>query len=298
MNMDEDELKLWKEAGRIAGRARDIGANLVDEGVTYVEVADAVEDFIRSQGAQVAFPTNIAINDIAAHYTPRPGEKTRFNHGDLVKVDVGAHIDGRVGDTAKTVEVGSNNYEKLIMASRRSLESAIEVVRGGITLASIGSIVERTMNSMGFKPIVNLTGHSIERYNLHAGLSVPNYDDRGKDYIPAGTVVAIEPFATTGVGEVVSGKRSNIYRFVRPRGKLKDNQEEAMKVIQEGMKTLPFSERWLELKMDRPEKPLRGLVRAGSVYSYPILRETSGGMVAQWEHTLYVTEKGCVILTR
>jgi methionyl aminopeptidase len=256
-----------------------------------------VEEFIRNEGGKVAFPVNVAVNEVAAHYTPRPGEKTKFQHGDLVKIDVGAHVEGRIGDTAKTVEVETNIYEGLILAAKRSLESAIEVVRGGITLATIGSIVERTMNSMGFKPIVNLTGHSIERFNLHAGLSVPNYDDRSKDYIPPGTIVAIEPFATTGLGEVQSWKRSNIYRFVRPRGKLKEGQEKAMKILQENSGGLPFSERWLSLSLEKPEKPLRGLVRAGSVYSYPILRESSGGMVSQWEHTLYVTEKGCKILT-
>lgn len=296
--MDDEELSKWVRAGNVAGRARDLGASMVEEGVTYVEVADTVEDFIRDEGAEVAFPVNIALNDVAAHYTPRPGEKTRFQYGDLVKVDVGAHIDGRVGDTAKTVEVGSNTYSNLIESAKMSLESAIEVIKGGVKLSYIGSIVERTMNSMGFKPIVNLTGHSILPYNLHAGLSVPNYDDRGRDIIPSGTILAVEPFATTGVGEVESWKRSNIYRFVRPRGKLKEDQEKAMEVIRSGLKGLPFSERWLSRKIDKPEKPLRGLVRAGSVYSYPILREVSGGMVSQWEHTLLITDDGCRILTK
>jgi methionyl aminopeptidase len=295
--MEDDRLQVWKDAGSVASKAREAGARMIGENVTYLEVVETVEELIASEGADVAFPVNIAVNDVAAHYTPRPGEKTRFRYGDLVKLDVGAHIDGCIGDTAKTVEVGSNTYADLIQASKRALESAIEVVRGGISLSTIGSIVERTMNSMGFKPIVNLTGHSIEDYNLHAGLSVPNYDDRGKDFIPAGTVVAIEPFATTGVGEVKSWKRSNIFRYVRPRGRLKEDQEKALSVIQEGKPHLPFSERWLEARMPRAERPLKGLIRAGAVYSYPILREISGGMVSQWEHTLYVTEKGCKILT-
>ncbi|MGA1793148.1 MAG: type II methionyl aminopeptidase [Thermoplasmatota archaeon] len=295
--MEEDDLQSWKDAGSIASKAREIGARMVAENVTYLEVVEAVEDFILDQGAEVAFPTNIAVNDVAAHYTPRPGEKTRFKYGDLVKVDVGAHIDGCIGDTAKTVEVGTVTYTQLIQASKRALEAAIEVIRGGISLSTIGSIVERTMNSMGFKPIVNLTGHAIERYNLHAGISVPNYDDRGREYLPEGTIVAVEPFATTGVGEVKSWKRSNIYRFVREKGKLKEEQELAMSLIRTGKPRLPFSERWLEKGFPDAERPLKGLVRAGSVYSYPILREASGGMVSQWEHTLYVTKNGCRILT-
>ncbi|MGA1865954.1 MAG: type II methionyl aminopeptidase [Thermoplasmatota archaeon] len=295
--MEDDDLQKWREAGSIASKAREMAAGLVEEDVTYLEVVETVEAYIIDQGAQVAFPMNIAVNDVAAHYTPRPGEKTRFRYGDLVKVDVGAHIDGCIGDTAKTVEVGTATYTQLIQASKKALESAIEVIRGGISLSTIGSIVERTINTMGFKPIVNLTGHSIERYDLHSGISVPNYDDRGAEFLPEGTVVAIEPFATTGVGEVRSFKRSNIYRMVRARGKLKEEQRLTLDTIQAGNPHLPFSERWLEERLPRVEKPLKGLVRAGSVYSYPILREVSGGMVSQWEHTLYITDKGCRILT-
>ncbi|MBN1389212.1 MAG: type II methionyl aminopeptidase [Candidatus Thermoplasmatota archaeon] len=295
--MKDDDLQKWKDAGSIASKARELGSGMVTEGVTYLEVAETVEAFIVEQGAEVAFPANIAVNDVAAHYTPRPGEKTRFRYGDIVKIDVGAHIDGCIGDTAKTVEVGTTTYSQLILASKRALESAIEVIRGGISLSTIGSIVERTMNSMGFRPIVNLTGHAIERYELHAGISVPNYDDRGREFMPEGTIVAVEPFATTGIGEVKSWKRSNIYRMVRPKGKLKPDQQQALDLVQTDMPHLPFSERWLEKGLPRSEKALKGLVRAGSLYSYPILKEAGGGMVSQWEHTLYVTDKGCKILT-
>ncbi|MGA1821535.1 MAG: type II methionyl aminopeptidase [Thermoplasmatota archaeon] len=295
--MDEGELKLWIRAGEIAGRARDLGAGMVEEGVTYLEVAEAVEDYIIDKGARVAFPINLAVNDIAAHYTPRTGDKLKFNYGDIVKVDVGAHIDGYIGDTARTVEVGSNSYGRLIEASKRALEAAMEISRGGISLSTIGSVVERTMNSLGFKPIVNLTGHSIERYNLHAGLSIPNYDDRSKEYIPEGTIVAIEPFSTTGIGEVESGRRSNIFRFVRRKDHLKQHQEAAVDIIQKESRTLPFSQRWISKRVDRGDKALNGLVRAGCVYSYPILQEVTGGMVAQTEHTLYITKKGCKVLT-
>ena len=296
--MDEQELSKWKQAGEIAGRARDLGARMVEEDTPYLDVAEGVEEFIKDCGAGVAFPVNIAVNDIAAHYTPKTSDRLRFQQGDLVKVDVGAHIDGYIGDTARTVEVGTNTYSSLIEASRLALDSALEVIRGGITLSTIGAIVERTMNSMGFRPIINLTGHSIERYKLHAGLSVPSYDDRGREIVQAGTVVAIEPFATTGVGEVVNGKRSNIYRFVREKEYLKDTQSKALKMIMDGFPALPFSERFVSSGVKKGDKVTNGLVRAQAIYSFPILREISGGMVAQSEHTVYVTEKGCMVLTR
>ncbi len=296
--MDEEELSKWTLAGRISGRARDIGAGMIEEDITHLEVAEAVEEYIHEKGGEIAFPINIAINDVAAHYTPKSTDKTTFKHGDLVKIDVGAHIDGYIGDTARTVEVGSSIYSDLIEASRRSLEAITEILRGGISVSTIGSVVERTMMSIGFKPIINLTGHSIKRYNLHAGISVPSYDDRSDSYIPAGTIVAIEPFSTTGVGEVKSWKRSNIYRFVRERSNLKPDQEAALRAIVSGRSSLPFSERWLAGHVIRADKALAGLVRTGAVYPYPILKEVTGGMVAQTEHTFYITDRGCKVLTR
>ena len=295
--MDEEEFKLWRRAGEIAGKGRDLGASMVEEGVTYLEVAEAVENFLIDRGGDVAFPVNIAVNDIAAHYTPKSNDKLKFKHGDLVKVDVGAHVDGRIGDTAKTVEVGSDIYSDLIDASKRALDAAMEILRGGIALSTIGAVVERTMNSMGFKPIVNLTGHSIQKFDLHSGLSVPNFDDRSKEYIPEGTIIAIEPFATTGIGEVVNHKRSNIYRFMRRKRKLKPEQVRAVDELERNNPSLPFSERWLSKRISRGPKVVNGLVRSGAIYAYPILKEKSGGMVAQTEHTMYVTGTGCKVLT-
>jgi methionyl aminopeptidase len=295
--MDESELSLWKRAGEIAARSRDMGAKMIVEGESLLSVAEYVERNIVDMGGSVAFPVNIALNEFAAHYTPRPDDRQRFRKGDLVKLDVGAHVDGCIGDTAVTVEVGSSTYTNLITASRRALDSVIEVIRPGVQLSALGSIVERTMNNMGFKPIVNLTGHSVERYKLHAGITVPNYNDRSDERVPAGTVLAVEPFSTTGIGEVSSYKKSNIFRMVRRRGNLTPEQEEALGLITSGPGQLPFSERWLEGRVRKADKVINGLVRAGSIYSYPILRESSGGMVAQSEHTLYISEKGCTVLT-
>jgi len=295
--MDQEELRDWKRAGEIAAKARDAGARAIGEGVLLSEVASFVEVTITDLRGGIAFPVNLALNEDAAHYTPRPGDRQRFQYGDLVKLDVGAHVNGCIGDTAVTVEVGSSTYTPLIEASRRALDSVIEVIRGNISLSTLGGIVEGTMHQMGFNPIVNLTGHSIERYRLHAGLSVPNYNDRSENVIHPGTLVAVEPFSTTGVGEVRNHKRSNIFRLVRRRSGLTSEQSKAIDAIEAGPGHLPFSERWLSSRVDRAEKVLNGLVRSGVVYSYPILRETSQGMVAQSEHTIHVTEDGGQVLT-
>ena len=102
MRRTSEELARWRGAGRIASRARDLGVTLVVPGARRRDVADRIEAFIRSQGAQPAFPTNLSRNDEAAHYTPSPEDTATFETRDLVKVDVGAHLDGAIAYTAAT----------------------------------------------------------------------------------------------------------------------------------------------------------------------------------------------------
>ena len=139
----------------------------------------------------------------------------------MVKVDVGAHVDGYIGDTAATVEVGTKNWNDLIGASSRALAFAIEMINDGTPVNAIGGAVERSMKESGFRPIVNLNGHEVKQHNLHAGLSIPNYDDGNTTKIREGMTIAVEPFATNGAGQMDDAKGGNIYRIIRER-QLKD----------------------------------------------------------------------------
>ena len=172
--MDEHALDCVRKAGRIAGEARELGISLVALNVPLVKVAEETEAYIYEKGAKLAFPTNISINDIAAHFSPNLHDDIRFSNGDVVKVDVGAHVDGYIGDTAATVEVGTKNWTDLIGASSRALTFAIEMINDGTPVNAIGGAVERSIKESGFRPIVNLNGHEVKQYNLHAGLSIPN----------------------------------------------------------------------------------------------------------------------------
>ncbi|MGA8536954.1 MAG: M24 family metallopeptidase, partial [Thermoplasmata archaeon] len=110
-----EDLERWREASRIAARARELGLRLTLPGARRRDVAEAIEESIRASGAQPAFPANLSRNDEAAHYTPDPDDTVTFVAGDLVKVDVGAHLDGAIADTADTVEVGgTHRHENLV----------------------------------------------------------------------------------------------------------------------------------------------------------------------------------------
>jgi len=295
--MDEVEAKVRK-AGRLAGEARDYGLSLIAEGGLLMDVADKVEGHIRNNGGVPGFPVNIAVNTIAAHYTPKKDDDLVFERGDVVKLDVGACVDGYLGDTAATVEVGTKNWTRMIEASRQGLEVAIEMMRPGVDLNVVGASIERTIRAAGFVPIENLTGHSMERYNLHAGLSVPNVGNSAvTGTVKVGDVVAIEPFATNGHGSVGGRKPSNIYRLVRKREVRSEEAEAFMLAIDESYGGLPFAERWCWQHTPKPGQLLRRLIRIGCVSSYPILKEVGNGIVTQAEHTVLIKDDGCEILT-
>jgi methionyl aminopeptidase len=249
------------------------------------------------KGARVAFPVNIAIDNIAAHFTPKHDDKMAFRRGTLVKLDVGAHVNGYIADTAVTVEIGTQSWRDLIRASQEALMVAIEMVRPGVNLGQVGKMVEQTINSYGFKPISNLTGHSLERYKLHAGISIPNVEEFNPGKVKAGDVLAIEPFATNGVGKVKSWKNSNIYRMIKPKITKNKDANKLLEVIQKYRRTLPFSERFAYKYVNHPDAALSKLRQIRAVTMYPILIEKEDGMISQTEHTIIVTEDGCEVIT-
>lgn len=295
--MEKETLEKFRKAGRISAEARDYGARIIEEGVRYIDVVEAVEELIQKRGGSLAFPVNVAVNSIAAHYTPAPADRKKFQHGDLVKLDVGAHIDGCIGDTAITVEVGTDSWRGLVEAPREALYRVISFIKAGVSLGELGGIVEEAIRSRGFQPIVNLTGHSIDVYKLHGGYSIPNYNNHNPLRLKEGLILAIEPFATNGGGTVGSGGPSNIYRYLRTKPGLKPELQEMARKVERSTRGLPFSSRWFIKEVKGSLRDLRRMVSRGVLYSYPILIEEKGGMVSQWEHTVYVKKDGVEILT-
>jgi methionyl aminopeptidase len=285
-----DDLDRWRRAGQIGAAARELGVRLAVPGASRREIADSIEALIRSKGAEPSFPANLSRNNEAAHYTPSPDDNAILETGDVVKIDVGAHIDGAISDTAITVEVGGGHqFERLIRASREGLEAGIAQVRPGVSVDEIGRAVERAIHALGFKPVENLTGHTIEPYLLHAGTSVPNVGGLSNVRLEEGQVVAIEPFATNGAGAIENGAFGNIVRF---RGDPGPRDVQVAKMF-ERFRTLPFTARWLD---DRERDTLRAARR--SLQVYPVFMEQGHGTVAQAEHTVLVVADGVEVLTR
>jgi methionyl aminopeptidase len=302
--MDDTIYESYRRAGKIAADARDYGAKLVKKGASYLDVVTKIELKIIESGGGLAFPVNVSINEVAAHFSPRHDDTTLFfKKGDVIKLDVGAHIDGYIADTALTVEVETNNYVDMIKASRKALENAVGLMKADANLSDVGETIEETIVSYGYKSIDNLTGHSLKRYNLHSGLSVPNVSERlNRDKLKLGDVFAVEPFATNGAGHVISGDGSNIYRYIGsvksrlirdPKTRLLDMK------INKNFNMLPFAERWCTKILPNTDVSisLRKLLLTGCIKQYPQLIDANKGIVTQAEHTVIIHEDECEVTT-
>jgi methionyl aminopeptidase len=286
-----EAIKKTVRAGKILRQVREEAIKLVKPDTKLLEVAEFVENRIRQLGAEPAFPCNISLNSDAAHFTPKRQDERTFKEGDIVKLDIGTHIDGYIADTAVTVDLGDNN--ELVKASEDALKRAIKTVHAGVDTAEIGAAIEAAIREYGFKPIVNLTGHGFQPYIAHAPPTIFNFRTERGARLEEGMIIAIEPFATNGTGKVVERNEIEIYSLIsaKPvRMKLaKELLEEAEKY-----KTLPFAKRWLK-KM--PDLILSKLVKEKILRAYPVLTEAGKGLVSQAEHTLIVEENGARVIT-
>ncbi len=296
---DEIEEEKLLRAGRIAKKVLDYAINITKPGVPVIEICNQVEKRIIELGGKPAFPCNVSIDDIAAHYSSPIEDKTVIPEGALVKIDVGVHIDGYIADTAKTI-CFNQQLSDLVESAEEALNEALCAIKAGVEVRKISSIIEKTIKRYGFKPIKNLSGHLMKRYLLHGGKSIPNIAENCKGKILEGEVYAIEPFSTTGVGMVGDLNKAYIYNFIKVKGANNKREKKFLKVIKSKFRNLPFSERWLVDFFPSHEVKLllKKFVKEGALHEYPVLREISGGIVAQAEHTVIVKRDGVIITTK
>ena len=272
----------------------------VKPGVKFLEVCDLVLHEVESRGGRLAFPTGIGVNEVTAHYAPQDGDESEFKEDDLVKVDFGTHVDGYITDTSVTVTLNPE-YNLLLEATQRALEAAIATARREVRTGEIGRVIHREAARFGFKTIENLTGHTLDRYVVHAGKSIPNLYISGMQDLRKGDVFAIEPFLTLGsaAGYVVDAPSQTIFSLVA-RKKTGTPELDAFEDRVWGeRKTLPFTPRWYSSEFGKDKLPgiVNRLVAKRILRAYPTLVEASGSPVAQFEHTMALDESGLTVLT-
>ena len=290
-SLDDDAVESYREAGEILVETMNEAREMIEPGVTHLEVTEWAEDYVREQDAGLAFPVNISIDEEASHATPGVDDNTEFGD-EMVCLDIGVHVNGYIADAAVTVDFTGNT--ELAEASEQALEAALDEAGPGVEVGTIGAAIEDVIRGYGYTPVLNLSGHGVEQYDAHTGPNVPN---RGVDRsveLEVGDAVAIEPFATDGSGKVGEGTTEEIYEIQREKSVRDRRARQALEEIEE-FEGLPFAARWLDV--DGVDMALRRLKRQNVVKGYPVLKEDSDTLVSQAEHTLLVTEDGVEVTT-
>lgn len=295
MIVTEESLGKLLAAGKIAASARSYAASLVKPGASLLVLAESVEAYIRKEGGSPAFPVNISLNSVAAHATPSKGETTVFSETDVVKVDVGVHVDGYIADTAVTVCLDTQ-YADLKKAAENALEQAIKIAKPGVNTSEIGAVIQSAIESKGFKPVSNLTGHGLDRYIVHDHPTIPNIAMKGHDVLEEGQLIAIEPFATDGAGAIREGSSCTIFSFAERKGVRLPAAKKILDMAEKQFSGLPFATRWIPgIDGALLQASLNQLLQLRAIEGYPVLKEVGEGVVAQAEHTVVVSGKPIVI---
>ena len=261
------------------------------------EIAEKIERMIIELNAMPAFPVNLSMNEIAAHYTPAYSDETKASG--LLKIDFGVCVDGCIVDVAFSMDLENNEENKmLILASEKALASAIEVAKKekNIQIWEIGNVIQEEITKFGFSPIKNLSGHELGEYRIHAGITIPNTNNGNKIVLEEGAY-AIEPFATNGIGSVYEAGKSGIYSFKEKKAVRNTEARKLLAFIEEEYKTLPFCSRWLVKKFGTKALfSLSLLEKDGILHHYPQLVEKGKGKVSQAENTILISDEKIEVL--
>jgi methionyl aminopeptidase len=300
MTFDVEEMEKFQLSGKILCQVREELKGYVKENMLVIDLCEKAEALIREKGGIPAFPCNVSINEVAAHYTSPPKDTSKIPVGATVKIDIGVQIDGYVTDTAFTVSFNTEG-KNMAATAEHALKTAIEKIHGNMSIGRIGGIIETVIKNHGFKPISNLTGHSVGRYLIHAGISIPNIATLSTNKVHTGEIFAIEPFVTQpdAIARVKDSPQITIFRLVRAKSVKTNYAKQMLKHIETNFRTLPFAERWLTDVV--PEKQhteaFKELLKQKIITSYPVFIEASKKPVAQAEHTILIKENGCEVLT-
>jgi methionyl aminopeptidase len=295
-NSKLNELESYKKAGEISIKVKEFARALIKPNMPLVEIAQKIEKEIIKLGAQPAFPVNLSIDDIAAHYHPTLEDETMATG--LLKIDIGIHVNGFIADSAFSLDLTPDNkHKELIKASEEALENALKLLDKNPTLSEIGETIQKTISSKGFSPVINLSGHALDQYEIHAGITIPNSSNNSNKTLEPGAY-AIEPFATTGEGRVIDGPSSNIYKIINPKTPRSPSARAILEYIWEKNQTLPFSMRELQEKFGNISRlAIKELEQNNIIHNYPQLIEVSRKPVSQAEHTFIKTPEGKIIIT-
>jgi len=293
-HFSEAEIELFKKSGRISAEVLEFGRKLIKKGAKPLDILDAVEQKIKEMDATCAFPPQMSLNDAAAHSCPDDGDKTVLGD-DVVKLDLGVHVGGYVTDNAVTVDL-SGKWSQLLKANKEALDAALKLAVPGTRVSEIGKTVHDILQSYGYNPVRNLSGHGIGQFQVHTQPSIPNFNTADTAELAAGMALAIEPFASTGSGVVYESGEAGVFALQQKKPIRDMISRNVLKHI-EIYNGLPFAKKWLTRAFGsgKTNFALRQLIQHEILHEYLPLVDQQHGIVSQMEKSVVVAEKPIVL---
>lgn len=307
--MNNDYLTEYRHGAEIHRQVRQWAQKNVKPGQTLHEIANGIEDSVRAltghSGLEegdsllggMGFPTGLSINHCAAHYTPNSSSPPWvLGEKDVLKLDFGVHVNGRIVDSAWTM-TWDPTYDNLLAAVKDATNTGIKEAGIDVRMSDIGAAIQEAMESYEVeiegttypvKAIRNLNGHNIEQFSIHGTKSVPIVKGGDQTKMEEGETFAIETFGSTGKGYVRDDMETSHYAKApnAPNVALRlSSAKTLLNTINKNFGTLPFCRRYLDrLGQDKYLLGLNNLVASGIVQDYPPLVDVKGSYTAQFEH--------------
>ncbi|MEE9378747.1 MAG: type II methionyl aminopeptidase [Candidatus Lokiarchaeia archaeon] len=302
--MSKNYIQDYIKAGNAVIAAKKLARRIIIPNALFLDITNQCEAAIMNSGCELAFPINLCLDNIAAHFSSPIDDQTIVPEKGLLKIDIGSHYNGYIADSAFTINLDEDpKLQNYIEAAKEGLEAAIQLFNPGVKLYELGEVIAQKIINRGLRPITNLGGHELKQYNLHAGPFIPNYKEKMHNQVlKPGDAYACEPFTTSGIGKVENGREAYIYRFVK---RIKKNMPyehlDYMNKIEKNFKHLPFSPRWIEnnylISKNKIQRTLETFLGKKILDKYQILLEKSREPVAQEEHTIILDLEGNKIVT-
>lgn len=303
--LDDHSIDCYFKAGKAVGHALALGQKIARPGTNIKDLATILEQDILDQGADGwAFPANIGLDHFAAHYSPVIEDPFILPEEGLLKIDLGGQVDGFIADAAVTINLGKTDglYSDLCKAVIDALYAAIKIAKPGVSIKSIGAVIQTEIEKYkDVRPISNLGGHRVSRWDLHGSPFIPNVANSGEDYLlKEGDQIAIEPFATNGYGAIKNGKDLTIFEVknIHKKKNLPQIEKLRLQKFKKKFGKLPFSPRWIDFM---PQNQINAAIlkyyRQGILDGYHVFEERAQGIVSQQEHTLLITKDGAIPTT-
>ncbi|GAX77013.1 hypothetical protein CEUSTIGMA_g4460.t1 [Chlamydomonas eustigma] len=311
-----DMLNQVRQAAEVHRQVRKYIRTIAKPGIVLADMCETLENTVRKLieerglDAGIAFPTGCSLNYVAAHYTPNGGDKTVLGYDDVMKLDFGTQIGGRIIDSAFTVHFNPK-FDPLVAAVKAATDTGIREAGVDVRLCDVGAAIQEVMESYEVeidgkvypvKSIRNLNGHSIGPYQIHAGKSVPIVKGGESTKMEEGEFFAIETFGSTGKGYVREDLECSHYMKNFDVGHVPlrlPRAKQLLATIDKHFGTLAFCRRYLDrIGETKYLMALKNLCDAGIVDPYPPLCDNKGSYVAQFEHTIYLHPTRKEVLSR